>query len=357
MQRDTSWGIAHKNRAALLVLSGHIVWGISTAMLDQEKISMGRVRQAYGLNENEVEKAIGTLWPGDVFPLELWRKAYERFWRGFADSNQAVYGVESPPLPEVDTTQKYFHPHLCALDVMTFFRKLSLNIKAGTLREGLKYILEETYENIDAVFPEEREFLFNTLTRLETVDIYDQYSPDSELFDEKILSLPASSYHFISSIFSDTVLVNKVAVVRFFRNYPLKQKVKGLTRAFVKSALDSLAEEAASAIIPTPQPEVQVTAPPAPPSTGSKKDIERINATRQVCEEIIEELFQEKQMFESDRNNWKQSLLFDNGKSNWKTFRHAVETRLGQSLHIEAARAEWKKVPDSLIHRGRVREQ
>ena len=69
---------------------------------------MGRVRQAYGLNGNEVEKAIGTLWPCDVFPLELWRRTYERFWRSFANSNPAIYGIESPALPEVDTAQKYF---------------------------------------------------------------------------------------------------------------------------------------------------------------------------------------------------------------------------------------------------------
>ena len=216
-------------------------------MLDQQKISMGRVRQAYGLNSDEVERIIHALWPNNVFPVELWRRAHEKYWRAFADANQATYDIESPVLPEVDTTQKFLHAHLYSTDVMDFFKKLSRNIKARTLREGLKYILEETYEDIGTIFPEERDFLFSTLSRLEAVGVSDQYSPDSELFEEKILSLPISSYHFISHIFYDTVLVDKVAVIRHLRNYPLVQEVKGITRALVDFILKSSSPEMASA--------------------------------------------------------------------------------------------------------------
>ncbi len=206
---------------------------------------MGRVCQAYGLNRNEVEKTIQVLWPDAVFPVELWSKVHAAYWRAFADSNQAVYKIESPALPEVDKTQKFFHTHLCSVDVMTFFRKLSLNIQAKTLREGLKNILEETYDDIDAVYSEEREYLFSTLSRLETVDIYDQYSPDSELFEEKILSLPISSYHFISYIFPETVVVDKIAAIHYWsviRGYPLCKEVKGITHDLVKYVIKCAAE-------------------------------------------------------------------------------------------------------------------
>ena len=135
---------------------------------------MGRVRQAYGLSVNEVESVIQTLWPYAVFPVEWWRKTHEQYWRGFADSNQAVYRIESPALPEVDTAKPYFHVHLCALDVMEFFRKLSLNIQAGPLQQGLQYILDESYEESADLFQEEREFLFNTLVRLEKINIFEQ---------------------------------------------------------------------------------------------------------------------------------------------------------------------------------------
>lgn len=207
---------------------------------------MGRVRQAYGLNGNEVEKTIQVLWPDAVFPVELWSKVHEAYWRAFADSNQAVYKIESPALPEVDKTQKFFHTHLCSMDVMTFFRKLSLNVQASTLQQGLKNILEETYEDIDAIHPEERTFLFSTLSRVETVDIYDQYSPDSELFEEKILSLPISSYHFISHIFPETVIVDKMAAMHYWsviRGYPLKQEVKGITHDLVRDVRKAAAQK------------------------------------------------------------------------------------------------------------------
>ena len=207
---------------------------------------MGRVRQAFDLSGNEVEKTIQVLWPDAVFPVELWSKVHEAYWRAFADSNQAVYKIESPTLPPVDTNNKLFLTHLYSMDVVTFFRKLSLNIQAKTLQEGLKNILEETYDNIDAVYPDEREYLFSTLSRIETVDIYDQYSPDSELFEEKILSLPISSYHFISYIFPETVVVDKIAAIHYWsviRGYPLKQEVKGINHELVKYVVKRAAEE------------------------------------------------------------------------------------------------------------------
>ena len=315
---------------------------------------MGRVRQAYGLSANEVESVIQALWPHAVFPVELWRMAHEQYWRGFADSNQAVYRIESPALPEVDTAKPYFHVHLCALDVMAFFRKLSLNIQAGLLQQGLQYILDELYEDYATLFQEEREFLFKTLLRLETVDPIEQYSPSSELFEEKILSLPPSSYHFISHIFADTVLVDAVAVIRLLRNYPLRQEVKGITHAFVAFVLKTFPEELPGAPFSVDQAYVQV---PASLSTGSRKDHERIQATRQACEEVVKELYREKQVLENNRVKWEQCLLFDNGKTNWKTFIGAVGKRLDLKPHHDTAREAWKMVPESLKHNGRMREQ
>lgn len=228
-------------------------------MLDSQKISMGRVRQAYGLNGNDIEKVIQALWPDNVFPVELWRRAHETYWRGFADSNQAVYNIESPALPEIKLSAKYFHPHLCAPDVQTFFQKLSLNIRASILREGLNLILEESYEDIDAVFPEEREFLFSTLKRLETTDFFKQYSQVVELYEEKILSVSTSRYDFISHIFYDTIIVDKVAVIRLLRYYPLRQEVKGITRALVDAILNSLPQETSTAPETTAPPMEQTT--------------------------------------------------------------------------------------------------
>ena len=63
-------------------------------MLDQQKISVGRVRQAYALTANEVERLIQALWPDAVFPVELWYRTHKTFWRPFTDSNQTVYKLQ-----------------------------------------------------------------------------------------------------------------------------------------------------------------------------------------------------------------------------------------------------------------------
>lgn len=232
-------------------------------MIDSQTISMGRVRQAYALTDNKVESVIQALWPDMVFPVELWRRAHETYWRAFVDANQAIYKIESLVLPKIDLSAKCFHTHLCALDVMTFFQKLSLNISASTLRQGLQYILEETYEDIDGVFPEERGFLFNTLSRLEKVDVFDQYSPDSELFEAKLPSLSISSYHFISHIFSDTVLVDTVAIIHHLQHYPLVQEVKGITHALKDSILNTSATKANTEPETTVLPKEQAIASPS----------------------------------------------------------------------------------------------
>jgi hypothetical protein len=356
LQRDTSWGVTRKNSAAPSRVACLYCLGYSYTMLDKQKISMGRVRQAYNLNNNEVEKIIQELWPDAVFPVELWSRTHETFWRAFADANHATYKMESPVLPEINFSDKYFHTYLCSIDVMCFFRKLSLNIHVNALREGLKYILEESYEDIDAVFPEEREFLFSVLLRLEKVDVFDQYSPDSELFEEKILALPASSYHFISNIFSNTVLVDTVSAIRhlYFLNIPFKMEVKGITRSLVDRVHKLLEQEAQSTTLPASQPQKQIA---ASPYTGSKKDIDRIQATRQACEEVVQELHKEKRLLESNRDSWTPNLLYDNGKTNWKTFFSAVEARLGRKPHNATARAVWNTVPGNLKHNGRMREQ
>ena len=92
-------------------------------------------------------------------------------------------------------------------------------------------ILEESFEDTASVFPKEREFLFSGLERLKTEDIFEQYSPDSPLFEKPIFSMPASSYHFIAHIFTDTIMVDRDAAIRQLRHYPLRREVKGITRA------------------------------------------------------------------------------------------------------------------------------
>ena len=327
---------------------------------------MSRVRRGYELAQHQANDIIQALCPHAVFPLGLWQQAYEHFWKDYARAASMRYKVECPLLPEIMLEPgKYFHTDLCAHDVMTFFSKLSLHIDPKILKKGLEYILAETFDTFDAVYTEDRVFLFSTLEKIE------QRGPDYDIYDVKnsnaeMLCLPASSYHFILHIFFDTMLVDRVGAVLHLRDFPLLHEQKGLTHAFVKSVLNLVqqnvsigSEEVAPPIehAAEVQPQEQQEQASAPSSTGSKKDSERIKATRRACEEVADELHNEKQLFEGNKGNWKQNLIFDNGKTNWKAFLGAVEARLGSKPHHDAARDVWKNVPGNLKHNGRMREQ
>ena len=216
-------------------------------MTDRQNITIGRVRQAYGLSARQGEMLIQALWSGSVLPLELWRGTYETCWQAFVASRHAVYGTQLPEFPSAPEPDAGIQTYLLGFDVMEFFRTISTLVPANSLRYGLNVILEESCEDTASVFPKEREFLFNSLDRLNTENIFEQYSPDSPLFEKPIFSITASRYHFIAHIFADTIMVNRDAAIRQLRHYPLRREVKGITRALVESLLRAAPPESSVA--------------------------------------------------------------------------------------------------------------
>lgn len=214
-------------------------------MTDRQNITIGRVRQAYGLSARQGEMLIQALWSGSVLPLELWRGTYETCWQAFVASRHAVYGTQLPEFPSAPEPDAGIQTYLLGFDVMEFFRTISTLVPANSLRYGLNVILEESCEDTASVFPKEREFLFSSLERLKTKDIFEQYSPDSPLFEKPIFSITASRYHFIAHIFADTIMVNRDAAIRHLRHYPLRREVKGIIRALVEAVLRTAPPESA----------------------------------------------------------------------------------------------------------------
>ena len=233
--------------AAVFLLS--IFWrqGILSSMTDRQNITIGRVRQAYGLTAREGEMLVQALWPDAVQPLELWRTTYESCWQAFIAGSHAAYGTQIPEFPSAPEPDTGIQTYLLGFDVMEFFRTISTVVPLNSLRYGLDVILEESFEDTASVFPKEREFLFSGLERLKTEDIFEQYSPDSPLFEKPIFSMPASSYHFIAHIFADTIMVDRDAAIRHLCYYPLRREVKGITRALVESLLRAAPPESSVA--------------------------------------------------------------------------------------------------------------
>lgn len=183
---------------------------------------------------------VQALWPDAAQPLGLWHTTYENCWQAFVAGNHVAYGTQMPEFPSVPELGAGIQTYLLGFDVMEFFRKISTLVPVTSLQYGLNVILEESFEDTASVFPEEREFLFSSLKILSTEDIFAQYSPDSPLFEKPIFSIPASSYHFIAHIFTDTIMVDRDIAIRYLRYYPLRQEVKGITRALVESLLRQL---------------------------------------------------------------------------------------------------------------------
>ena len=214
-------------------------------MTDRQNITIGRVRQAYGLTVREGEMLAQALWPDAVQPLGLWHTTYENCWQAFVAGNHVAYGTQMPEFPSVPGAG--IQTYLLGFDVMEFFRKISTLVPVTSLQYGLNVILEESFEDTASVFPKEREVLFNSLDRLNTEKIFEQYSSDSTLFEKPVCSIPVSSYHFIAHIFADTIMVDRDAAIRQLRHYPLRREVKGIARALVESLLRAAPPESSVA--------------------------------------------------------------------------------------------------------------
>ena len=190
---------------------------------------------------------VHALWPDAVQPLQLWRATYDSCWQAFIAGSRAAYGIQIPEFPSVSEPDMGIQTYLLGFDVMEFFREISTIVPLNSLRYGLNVILEESFEDTASVFPEKREFLFSSLERLKTEDIFEQYSSDSPLFEKSIFSIPASSYHFIAHIFADTIMVDRDVAIRYLRYYPLRREVKGITRALVEAVLQTASPESSVA--------------------------------------------------------------------------------------------------------------
>ncbi|WP_417292605.1 hypothetical protein [Desulfovibrio porci] len=211
---------------------------------------MARIKEAFRLNENDAETLVAELWPHNVFPWELWGKAYDTFWRGVAASNAEMFKLNNPPYPEMTGIWADAHVNAWCEKMYVFFSELAFALPANSVQKGLNYILEETYEDSSRIFSAEREALFTNLLEAERgFDWSGFHHIDTEKLDEmlndKAFRIPKNSYHFISRLLRESLVVDKLAAVRHLLlcEYPFDHEVKGLTRHFVERIKTALAAE------------------------------------------------------------------------------------------------------------------
>jgi len=220
-------------------------------MLSQERIPIGKLKHAYTLNDQEVINLIGTLLLSDgVFPTSLWQEAYSYFWLGKLRDTTAQYEFDtpsSPPkpaclsFPEVDIPLDLHNIERYRGKISDLFIELSGFLSSNAMRAGLHYILDETYEPNNIIYKQEMENFFEKLT-IEDNNFSTQFISCAnaehflEIVDKKLIIISSAHYSFISKIFYDAIVVDKVASVRHLDacGCPLRQEVKGISRTFVE---------------------------------------------------------------------------------------------------------------------------
>ena len=221
-------------------------------MLSQEHIPIGKLKQAYGLNEQEVLSLLSALPPEGVFPAYLWRRAYETCW--FVALQEFTRSCDINPSLFQDKYAYFLfleqHAHAFDMYYITTYREkiygllvgVSMILSPDKIKSGLDYILKCAYETCDSIlekeidnFLEKLEIEYNNFAaRLESCRGEKQFI---EFYNGKSCVVSINYFSFISQIFCDTIVVDKVAAIRYLfkHNYPLRHEVKGITRELVES--------------------------------------------------------------------------------------------------------------------------
>jgi hypothetical protein len=219
-------------------------------MLDPTKIPLAKVKDAFRLKEHEAEGLVTALWPQHVFPWELWRRAFDQFWRGVAADNEGRFKLKIPPYPEMTGIWADAPASAWSDKMYGFFTELAFALPARSVQSGLDYIIEETYEDSSLVFPAERESLFANLTEAEDGFEWHRFQhTDWEklnvMLDKKAFGRPSNCYRFLPKILTDSMVVDKFSAVRYLLlcGYPFAHEVKGLSRDFIERVKATLTAE------------------------------------------------------------------------------------------------------------------
>ncbi|MDR2489696.1 MAG: hypothetical protein LBD42_09450 [Desulfovibrio sp.] len=230
-------------------------------MLNPERIPIGKLKQAYGLNERDIQRLLSALPPDGTFPDTLWRNAYKSFWFGPLESYLSGYriGTLFKPskldfllFPEIAIQHDdYFYISKLEEQIIVLFMSLSGILISNILQDGINYIFEEIYDDCNDIFRNEREILFNKISEEDkNYDIKfrtcENISQLLETMDWKRHAIPHKYFTFLSSVFIDSIIVNKSAAVRYIFEcgYPLRREVKGISKAILERITASVAQNA-----------------------------------------------------------------------------------------------------------------
>jgi hypothetical protein len=228
-------------------------------MLSQEHTTIGKLKQAYGLNEQDVERLLSALPAEAILPYELWHKAFTKFWSGPADASISMYSVKNFSFPSIIT----FFSNTESIEkarerTAVLFIDLSKVISATTLKKGLDYVILETYDNYNEYlyFSTDIEILFTKLYE-EEKSVKAPFIPYITIKEFHSLvyakcDVRLDKYAFISQLFYDAIVVNKEYAKRHIDDcgYSMQKKIKGLYDVIVDRLSTTSSEQTSKEALP-----------------------------------------------------------------------------------------------------------
>jgi hypothetical protein len=255
-------------------------------MLDQKLIPLGKLKQAFDLNEREAEKVVSAIWPYDVLPYYLWEMAHKYHWEFAIPCGILTQRAkEIASLPKFDPLEhKVPLLNIYRTRIIEFFNEVAATVFVTGLIDGLNYIMELTYDKNDVISHDDFQYLLGRLSHIESgrnpwrpspFEKRERLTPENfqDLFDEKATLIASySSMPSLSELFIDSICVDKTAAVRHLRNcgYEIHNGVKGFSQAlFERIIADTSTPQAVENVpqpplLPAPVIEDTPSQPPAP---------------------------------------------------------------------------------------------
>ncbi len=202
-------------------------------MLSQERIPIGKLKQAYELSGHDIDALMAKLLPNSVFPYALWQNAYTEFWQWSIREHAQRYRFKEPIFPDAGALpEKYFPTSLHRMLIVRFFDEIAKLIEIAVLEKGFDYIIDATYGGDVFPFKEQKESLFAALRQEERSFANFQRTSGRLIID----SMQAVDHFCISESFFDTIVVDKYAALShiILSGYSFRGPVKGVSLALVE---------------------------------------------------------------------------------------------------------------------------
>lgn len=268
-------------------------------MLDQNRISIGKLRLAFALTPHDAKELIYALPREAVFPFAIWEDIYKKYWEDHVDvMGKRVNLTFSFPITQFDGDIINDNRQLC----YDFVTDIAPIITLYRINDAFPFLFELVYGELsDSViakaidhtktyfmmafeFTETEEY-----TRLRSNAYFSLEGTKILTADMKETFTLRTADKFFQDIFPDTIVVDKKVAIKHLIScgYPLEEEVKGVSRVFYDFVANEALTQTPSMIIDTPSsplseptPDIIQAEPMSEPEQAVEKECEQVTKVK-----------------------------------------------------------------------------